>query len=121
MARGLQAIERFHSEAVAREQDRPLPMIINGQREDAVELAEHVLAPTKVGGQQDFGVAAGTKLIPVRQLITQFTEVINLPVEHDCRPPGRIGHRLRRRGAEILDREPGLGQPQPSFRSVEAA
>ena len=90
------------AEAIAREKQRSLANVPDGEREHAVQPPYAVRAPFQVTVEQHFRVRAGPELVPARrELVTELGEVVDLPAEgqHDVvvarrahglrRPPGR--------------------------------
>src|SRR5436305_13466535 len=83
-------IQRLHAEAVAREKERAFLPIPKREGPHAVETREARLAPLGVSGEDDFGVAFGTKAIAHRlELPLQLEEIINLAVEREPIAEGR--------------------------------
>ena len=106
----LQAVERLHAQAVTGQQHAAVPMIIDCQSEDAVELAQHVASPAQIGGQQHFGIPGGAEAIFGGQLTPEFAKVVDFAVKDDRRPASGVRHRLHRGFASILDSQTCVGQ-----------
>ena len=96
--------ERLHPEAVAREKQPLLAVIVKREGEHPVEPFEAVRPPCLPGREDGFGIAFGGEACAFfRQFGAQFAEIVYFPIEDDRRSPVRAVHRLGRSG-EVDDR-----------------
>ena len=104
-------VERLDPERVAGEEERPLPLVPEGEGEHAAEAREHRRAVSRVEGEEDLGVA----LRPPRvagELVAQGAEVVDLAVQDDPVAAVRRGHRLRPGGRRVEDCEPAVAEAE---------
>jgi hypothetical protein len=75
---GLQVVQRFDPEVIARPESPPLLSVPDHEREHAAKPVEHGLAPVVVAGHDHLRVAVGGKLGTMHpgQLFAQFEIVI---------------------------------------------
>src|SRR5438067_5613303 len=76
--------QRLHAIAIASEQQRPAPLVINSEREDAAELVDQTLAHLLVQMDKHLGVRRAAKPMTASlQIDAEFARVVDLAVEDD--------------------------------------
>jgi hypothetical protein len=106
-------VKRLDAEAVAREEQRLLALVPDGEREHAAQALHAGLAPGLPGVDDDLGVAAGAEHVPERrQLGHQLPVVVDLAVVDDDH--GAIGVEQRLLAAlEVDDRQALVAERDP--------
>lgn len=74
-------VEGFLAAAVAGEKEGVIFGIVNGEGEHAVEFRGEGGAPFKIGGGEDFGIAAGVKLVAeLFEFFAEFAPVVDFAI-----------------------------------------
>src|SRR5262249_3767498 len=104
-------VERLLSCPVSGDKQSPgigrCSLIINREREHAVETRDRIRTPSPVSRQDNFGVASTAKPFSCsKQFISKFDVVVDLAIEDDNIPSALTLHRLMAKGRKFQDREP---------------
>src|SRR6476619_1844002 len=77
-------MKRFLAEPVASDEHLLRNRVPDRQRKHAIEVLDARLAPLLIGCKNDFGIGSGFEAVTAgRELVAQFFEVVDLPVEDD--------------------------------------
>src|SRR5262249_54749865 len=89
--------------------------IPDGNRKHPAQAVQYVLAPGQIALQDDFGIAATTKDVPLAlKLCAQLQKVVNLSIK--CKPNLAIGtaHWLVALGRQVDNGEARKAKPGPT-------
>src|SRR2546421_504252 len=75
--------QRFHAVAIPRQHQTPGARIVDGEREDAAQAGDQVLAPLLVQVDEPLRIGRAAKAMPADlELPPQLLVVVDLPVVH---------------------------------------
>src|SRR5262249_1854494 len=107
-------VDQLDPKGIAGQNQPLLASIPNGKAEHSIQAVQNFFAPLFVAVNDDFGVAVGAKGVTVAlQLLFEFREVVNLPIEDDPDRFFLVRHRLMPAG-QINDRKPAKSETQRS-------
>jgi len=97
-------IQRLDAETVARQEQRALAQVPDGEGEHAVEVRHAVFAPSMIGLEDHLAVAVGEEVIPhLLQFFAQLAVVVEGAVEYQRQMQRLVQHRLARAFREVDD------------------
>ena len=89
--------------------DRPRARVPDTHRKDAAQPGDDIQSPAHIGLENNLGIGSRKETRAARfQLPAQFLEIVDLTVEGNGTPRGRIDHRLCPGLAEIDDGEAAM-------------
>ena len=101
--------QRLHAVAIARQHQAPVARIVDGEREDAAQPGDQLLAPLLVQMDQHLGIGRPPEAMPAfLELPTQRLMIVDLAVVHDVDAPILVGHRLPPGRRQIDEGEPAM-------------